>query len=115
MTKKSDYKLKMREEARKKLRGPSGGVTGSAEYRARIERGRKQLLENAAPGAGQARQARIQGELNYLINNYAPSNDFRIEQMIDEWRCSGDPDYDPGIKIKFRNARQRHMKNDNPI
>ena len=115
MAKKSDHKLRLREEARMKLKGPSGGVTGSADYRARIERGRRQLLEKAEPGWGEARQSRISAEIEYLINNYAPSNDYRIEHLIDQWRRSGDPGYDPNIKIKHRNARQKHMKDDNPI
>lgn len=113
--KKSDYKLRMREEARQKLKGPLGGVTGSKEYRERVERGRKHMLAKGAIGAGGATHARIAGELEYLINNYTPSNNPRIEELIEKWRKSGDPDYDPGVRVKYRRAIQKHMRESNPI
>lgn len=113
--KRSDYKLRMREEARQKIRGAQGGVTGSKEYRERVERGRKHMMAKAPVGAGGATNARIAGELQYLINNYTPSNNMRIEQLIEQWRKSGDPDYDPGIRVQYRRAIQKHMRESNPI
>lgn len=113
--KKSDYKLRMREEARQKLRGPQGGVTGSKEYRERIERGRKHMMAKGAIGAGGATHARIAGELEYLINNYTPSNNRRIEELIEKWRKSGDPEYDVGVRVRYRRAVQKHMRESNPI
>lgn len=106
--KKSERKLQMREEAKRKIKGPSGGVTGSREYRARVEQGRKQLMQKGAEGSDTKTQ-QIKAELTYLINNYVPSYDMRIEHLIDQWRMSGDPHYDPGVRVELRKARQRHM------
>ena len=112
MAKKSDYKLRIREEARRKVKGPTGGVTGPREYRERVEQQRAQLLRKASEG-GDPKVARVKNELMYLLNNYLPQYDHRINMLVDEWRRSGDPDYDPSVKIKVRKARQQHMK-DNP-
>ena len=107
--KKSERKMMIREEAKRKIHGGNSGVTGSREYRERIERGRQQLLRKSSEG-GDAKGKRIKGELLYLINNYVPSNDTRIVHLIDEWRRSGDPSYDPGIRLALRKARQEDMK-----
>ncbi len=107
--KKSERKLQMREEARRKIRGPSGGVTGSKAYREKVEKERRRLLQKSSEGGDTGTQ-KVKGELHYLINNYLPANDARINTLIDKWRTSGDPAYDPAIKIELRKARQKHMK-----
>ncbi|MBI3117284.1 MAG: hypothetical protein HYZ00_01270 [Candidatus Hydrogenedentes bacterium] len=114
MAKKSDFKMKIRDEALRKVKGPAGGVTGSREYRDRVEKMRSQMLQKAAEG-GDSKASRIKSELNYLLNNYLPKYDGRIEGLIDEWRRTGDPSYDPGIRLKLRRARQDHDKNATPI
>lgn len=111
--KKSERKLQMREEARRKLKGASGAVTGSREYREKVERGRRHLLHKSSEG-GDLKAQRAKAELTYLINNYLPTYDMRIETLIDEWRRSGDPSYDPGIRVQLRKARQKHMR-DHPL
>ena len=107
--KKSERKLQMREEARRKIKGAAGGVTGSRAYRAKVEQGRKLLMQKGAEGGDNMTQ-RVKGELHYLINNYVPAYDHRIEALIDKWRTSGDPAYSPGVRLEFRKARQRHMR-----
>jgi hypothetical protein len=106
--KKSERKLQMRQEAKRKIHGPSGGVTGSKEYREAVEKGRQTFLSKSAEG-GDSRAQRIKGELNYLINNYLPAHDNRIEALIDDWRRSGDPTYDPAIRVRHRRAKQNHI------
>jgi len=109
--KKSERKLQMREEAKRKIKGATGGVTGSREYRERVEQGRRHLLQKASEG-GDTRGQKAKGELNYLLNNYTPQYESRIEMLIDQWRRSGDPTYDPGIRLRLRKARQEHMKSE---
>ncbi|HPO12543.1 MAG TPA: hypothetical protein PLI09_03790 [Candidatus Hydrogenedentes bacterium] len=107
--KKSERKLQMREEARRKIKGSSGGVTGSREYREKVEQGRRQLLMKSAEG-GDSHAQQFKAEIHYLINNYVPSYDARIEALIDKWRTSGDPAYDPEVRVALRRARQKHMQ-----
>lgn len=107
--KKSERKLQIREEARRKVKGPGGGVLGTREYRERVEKGRRELLQKGAEGDDTAAQ-QAKSELIYLIRNYLPAYESRIETLIDQWRRSGDPSYDPGIRIELRKARQEHMK-----
>lgn len=107
--KKSERKFQMREEARRKIYGNGSGVTGDRAYRERVEKGRQQLMQKAAEG-GDNRAKRVKTELTYLINNYVPSHDARIAFLMDEWRRSGDPTYDPAIRIQYRRAVQEHMK-----
>jgi hypothetical protein len=88
---------------------------GGAERRARmeeIETGRKQLQERAKAGAGAATNKRIKDEIEYLLKNYTPSNEAKIETLIDKWRRSGDPHYDPSVKIHLRNARRKKNSSD---
>ncbi len=107
--KKSERKLQMRDEARRKIKGAAGGVTGSREYREKVEQGRRQLMVKAAEG-GDSRAQQYKAEIHYLINNYVPSYDARIEALIDKWRSSGDPAYDPEVRVELRKARQKHMQ-----
>lgn len=110
---KSERKLQLRDEAKRKIKGASGGVTGSRAYREKVEQGRRQLLMKSAEG-GDSRAKQIKAELHYLVNNYVPRYDGRIEALIEEWRGSGDSSYDPEIRVALRKARQKHMQ-DNPF
>jgi hypothetical protein len=78
-----------------------------------VDQGLRELRQVSAEG-GDGKAQRVKNELNYLLNNYLPSYDMRIEQLIDEWRRSGDPSYDPGIRARLRRARQDHMSKSNP-
>ncbi len=77
-----------------------------------INTGHKHLQERAKPGAGAATGKRIKDEIEYLLKNYTPSNEAKIETLIDKWRRSGDPSYDPGIKVRLRNARRKKNSQD---
>jgi len=88
---------------------------GGAAQRARvkdIETGHKHLQERAKAGAGAATGKRIKDEIEYLLKNYTPSNEAKIETLIDKWRRSGDPSYDPGIRVRLRNARKKKNSQD---
>lgn len=80
-----------------------------------VEKGRKRLIEKARMGAGDATHKRLREEIDYLINNYIPSNEHKIEILIDKWRRSNDPAYDPMINVTFRNARKDHDKGHTPL
>ena len=85
---------------------------GGGTFQEEVEKGRKKVVEKAAPGAGANTQKRIRDELNYLLNNYSPSNDNKIETLIDKWRRSGDPSYDPAIKLRYRKVRKKKASDD---
>lgn len=88
---------------------------GGAEHRAReraIETGRKRLTEKAKAGVRDSAHKRIRDEIEYLLKNYTPSNEAKIETLIDKWRRSGDPSYDPSIKLRLRNARRKKDSQD---
>ncbi len=91
------------------------GVRKREEFLESIEKGRKRVIEKGPMGAAHNAHTRIKSELNYLLNNYTPTNDWRIEMMIDKWRTSGDPAYDPSIKIKYRNVRKGKAKKDHAL
>ena len=57
---------------------------------------------------------KAKNELTFLLNNYLPKYDSRIEALIDIWRRSGDPSYSPSIRTKLRQARRDHMRKSNP-
>lgn len=111
--KRSERKLRIRDEARQKVRGNMSG-TGSRSYRDAVAQGHKLLLQKSSEG-GDGKIKRIRNELTYLLNNYLPSNDNRIEQLIDEWRRSGDPAYDPEIKARYMRVRKDHMRGSNAV
>lgn len=108
----SEHKMAMREEARAKVR-PRGDKNGLNNYRDAVDKGLKELRIKSAQG-GDGKAKRFKSELNYLLNNYTPKFDARIEQLIDGWRRSGDPEYDPMIRVKFRNTVRSHMTKSNP-
>ncbi len=88
---------------------------GGAAMRSRvndINTGHKHLQERAKAGAGAATSKRIKDEIEYLLKNYTPSNEAKIETLIDKWRRSGDPSYDPGVKVRLRNARKKKNSQD---
>lgn len=110
----SERKLAIREEAKRKVHGPSATVGTNRAYRESVEKGRKNLLVRSQEG-GDSKAKRAKSELTYLLNNYLPKYDSRIEQLIDDWRRSGDPSYDPGIRVRLREARREHMKKSSPL
>lgn len=80
-----------------------------------VEKGRRRVVDRGRAGAFENTYNRIKSELNYLLKNYNPSYDGRIETLIDQWRTSGDPSYDPSIKLKLRQARRKKSSLDYPI
>jgi len=110
--KRSDFKMAMREEARNKVK-PRGEKNGLRSYRDEVDKGLKQLRMKSSQG-GDGKAKRFKSELMYLLNNYSPKFNMRIEQLIDGWRRSGDPEYDPMIRVKYRNAVKAHMSKSNP-
>lgn len=112
--KKSDFKTAIREQAARKVKGSKHNPSTQKEYRETVEKGRKDLLASSSEG-GDPRGKKIRGELEYLLNNYLPQYDIRIEQLINEWRTSGDPSYDPQIRMRFRRARRDHMNKATPL
>ena len=109
----SEYKQNLRQQATRKVGTPKYDLTSQNKYRSDVDKGLSELRRVSAEG-GDAKAQRVKNELNYLLNNYLPSYDMRIEQLIDEWRRSGDPSYDPAIRARLRRARQEHMSRSNP-
>jgi hypothetical protein len=116
MVKKSrgDYKQQLRQQARRTVGTQKHDLTSQSQYRTDVDKGLAELRRVSAEG-GDGKAQRVKNELNYLLNNYLPSYDMRIEQLIDEWRRSGDPSYDPAIRARLRRARQEHMSRSNPF
>jgi hypothetical protein len=112
--KKSDLKLQIRDEAKRKVRPASSNIGTDRNYREGVEAGRRQLNELGAE-AGDPAAKKYKAELMYLLNNYLPSYDIRIEQLMDAWRRTGDPSYDPGIRLKLRQARKQYMDKSSAI
>lgn len=106
--KKSEIKLAYREQARRKVRPSSSNGGPSTGYRKQVEQGREHLLQVSAEG-GDSQAKKTKNELMYLLNNYLPSYEARINSLIDAWRRSGDPAYDPAVRLKLRQARRGHM------
>lgn len=115
MVKKSraEFKQQLRQQATRKVNTPKYDLASQTKYRSDVDKGLSELRRVSAEG-GDAKAQRVKNELNYLLNNYLPSYDMRIEQLIDEWRRSGDPSYDPAIRARLRRARQEHMSKSNP-
>lgn len=111
---KSEYKLRMREEAKRKVRGGKYDPVSSRTYRENVEQGLKTLRTVSSEG-GDPKAMRVRNELNYLLNNYLPQYDMRIEQLIEEWRRSGDPSYDVSVRVRFRSARREYMNRKNSL
>lgn len=64
---------------------------------------RRKLLDGGVAMANR----RIRNELEMLLNNYTKSNDSKIESLLNRWRRSGDPAYDPGMHQRLANARRK--------
>lgn len=95
-------------ERAKKASGPG---RDERVYGEEVEKGRKHLMEKVHAKSATAKPILIKTELNYLLANYTSANDAKIETLIDRWRRSGDPDYDPSIKVKHRNVRKKAETN----
>lgn len=106
----SEWKKTIREESGQTVRGPKSDVHTRGEYSRQVERGLTELRTKMNEG-GDSKAKRIKSELMYLLNNYLPRYDTRIEHLIDEWRRTGDPEYDPSIRGRHRRASQEHMRN----
>ncbi len=106
--KKGDLKLQNRQQAYTKVHPTSGNVGADRKYREQVEAKRRELGIISAQG-GDNKQKQVRQELIYLLNNYLPQYDMRIEQLIDLWRRSNDPQYDPSIRGKFRQVRKEYM------
>ena len=106
--------IKAREMER--LKGKTNkALEAKKEEEHKFERDRKIIQERGRAGAGEQTFNRIKSELNYLIANYKPSLEPQLEILIDKWRRSGDPAYDPGIRVKIREARKRKAASDHPL
>lgn len=81
----------------------------------RIDTERRRMLEKQKAGAGANTFTRLRNEIEYLVANYVPANDARIEMLIDQWRRSGDPNYSPEIRVKFLEARKKRDSFNYPI
>lgn len=95
--------------------GRGSSVFNQAKYDEKVARGFKRVQEKHKMGYGENAFGRIKSELNYLINNYTSANDAKIEQLIDKWRRSGDPAYDPSINIRYRSVRKKKMNSDQAL
>jgi hypothetical protein len=113
-TKKSEMKMALREQARRKVRPDTSNVGANRTYRDKVEAGRQNLLQISTEG-GDSQAKKLKNELMYLLNNYLPSYDARIEHLIDSWRRTGDPAYDPSIRIRLRQARREFLQKSNPV
>lgn len=110
--KKSEFKMRIRDEAKRKVKGYSGGIKDYAAHGDRIEAGRRELLIKSAQG-GDTNAQRIRAELTYLLNNYHPRYDMRIEHLIEKWRTAHDPSYDVGIHVRYRQVRKEYERQNN--
>ena len=106
--KKGDLKLQNRQQSYTKVHPTSGNVGADRKYREQVESGRRELGIVSAQG-GDSRAKQTRQELIYLLNNYLPQYDMRIEQLIDLWRRSGDTQYDPSVRGRFRQVRKDYM------
>lgn len=102
----------LRAHALEQMRNWRQGGTAQRARISDINMGHKHLQERAKPGAGAATGKRIKDEIEYLLKNYTPSNEAKIETLIDKWRRSGDPSYDPSVKVRLRNARRKKGSQD---
>lgn len=103
---------KLREEALQSGNDPYAAARAREERIEKIEKGRKSVVEKQRAGVGANSHKRIKAEIDYLIKNYSPTNDHKIDTLIDKWRRSGDPSYDPMIKVHFRNAKKKKSSSD---
>ncbi|MEX2015670.1 MAG: hypothetical protein WD873_03465 [Candidatus Hydrogenedentales bacterium] len=95
--------------------GRARAVFNQAKYDARVAKGLKRVQEKHAMGMGENAFGRIKSELNYLLSNYTSANDAKIEQLIDKWRRSGDPSYDPSINVRYRSVRKKKMRDNHAL
>lgn len=105
----------IREDARKAFWKWAGKRTSDEEDKHRVEKKYRRLKDAEHMGSGKEKQGRIKNELNFLFANYTSANDNKIEQLINRWRTSGDPDYDPAVKLKHRQLKGKTTKFQEPI
>ena len=110
---KGEFKRRLREEARQKAR-PTSAARREHDRQEGLEEGRQRLLRRCSE-QGASRTSKAKSEITYLLNNYRPAYDARIEHLIDEWRRSGDPSYDASFRPKLRQARRNYMAKSNPL
>jgi len=104
-----EHKMEIREQAKQKVKGGRYDVASALKYQSDVQKGHDQLMRLSKEG-GDSKAKQIRAELTYLLNNYLPQHDTRIEQLIDLWRRSGDPQYDPAIRAKLMRCRRDDMK-----
>ena len=112
--KRSEHKLAIRAQAKRKIGGSKHHPKSMQGYQESVDKGLASLRRISSEG-GDSQAKKAKNELRYLLNNYAPRFDSRIEQLIDIWRRSGDPEYDPAVRVKLRQARRAHMNGSNPV
>ncbi len=100
-------KRKLRAEVLEEFRRWRSKGAAHRQHQKDVDAKRKQLREKSKAGAGAATQGRLKDEIDLLIRNYTPANEQKIEALIDRWRRSGDPSYDPSVNIRLRNARKK--------
>jgi hypothetical protein len=106
---KAEFKAAIRDQAKRKIGGAlKSDAVSRSQYRDNVEQGLKELRQVSSEG-GDGKAKRIKNELTYLLNNYLPQYDNRILQLIDDWRRTGDPAYDPGIRARVVQARRDYM------
>ncbi|MBI4558159.1 MAG: hypothetical protein HY706_11305 [Candidatus Hydrogenedentes bacterium] len=105
----SEHKVSIRDQAKSKVRPQGYDPHSQKDFREKVEAGYQQLLTSAAEG-GDPKTKRIRGELIYLLNNYLPQYENRIQHLIDLWRRSGDPQYDPAVHVQARQARAEYLR-----
>ena len=109
----AEHKLEMRGQAKQVVKGGRYDIASTKQYQADVQKGHDQLMRVSKEG-GDSKAKMIRAELTYLLNNYVSQNDARIEQLIDLWRRSGDPQYDPAIRAKLMRCRRDDMKQGGP-
>lgn len=57
--------------------------------------------------ADSAATRRMRDEIELLLRNYTRANDYKIQSLLDKWRRSGDPSFDPSIATRLQMARKR--------
>lgn len=70
---------------------------------------KRRHAEHAGTDAG---TRRIRDEIETLLKHYTKANDYKIQSLVDKWRRSGDPSFDPSITARLQTARKRKGNND---
>lgn len=73
---------------------------------------RRRQIRDREQGTRAGENRRIRQEIEQLLRNYTKSNDSRIEALVNKWRRSGDPSYDPGVMSRLQAARKKKGNSD---